>query len=172
MSKARLPVTRTRLKSKRCSHPPAAVVVVVFELLVHRFQEHLIGYRANVQTRFVEYGDDALVRLLDQVADDAVVEVVDVLPSDALAQVFLLFLRQIKICTAAILRTDAEDSTVLLGNESSSLKNTSLARFGNTLVCKRAYFGNETNFRNDVVAMLVQPERQVRKASHCGSKQL
>ena len=89
---------------------------VSLQLVVHRFQKHLVGDSSDIEAGFVQDGDDAFVGLLDQVANDAVVEVLDVLPRDSLPQVLFLFLKKAKTSKPIGQETCDEEHDKLLKN--------------------------------------------------------
>ena len=67
---------------------------MLLELFAEMLEQRLVVHIADAVARLVHDGDDALVRLLDQVAYNFVVEVVNVEPVNVLALVLLLLLLQ------------------------------------------------------------------------------
>jgi hypothetical protein len=67
-------------------------MLVLLQLLAHVLKKQLIVHFAHRIARLVQYGNYALVRLLNQIAYDFIVEVLNVLPVDVLSLILFLLL--------------------------------------------------------------------------------
>lgn len=74
-----------------------AITTLRWRIILTR-EAYLVGDFADVETRFVQDGNDSFVICLDEIANNFVVKVLDCRPSDSFALILLLLLPQHQLC--------------------------------------------------------------------------